>query len=181
MTCGVCSDQTDVFVFYFVLFFPQCDDGERVSVQRSGILSSPQTSEHQESGQMVPYLEGQAQVKSRNTSFFNNNNYFCFCIYFHKGKTQHDAFFFPITLLLFIIVSVLGLFYNVSVLIIDRHLLGNDKKNPCSAVFFLLHYQGFFFYTVLLICLVEFSSITLPLPERGQRSGLMPAKAQWSW
>lgn len=38
-----------------------CDNGERVSVQRSGILSSSQTSEHQESGQMVPHLEGQAQ------------------------------------------------------------------------------------------------------------------------
>lgn len=38
-----------------------CDDGERGSVQRAGVLSSSQTSEHQESGQMVPHLEGQAQ------------------------------------------------------------------------------------------------------------------------
>lgn len=38
-----------------------CDDGERVPVQRAGVLSSSQTSEHQESGQMVPHLEGQAQ------------------------------------------------------------------------------------------------------------------------
>lgn len=46
-----------------------CDDGECVSFQRSGILSSSQTSEHQESGQMVPHLEGQAQgVRSLKTS-----------------------------------------------------------------------------------------------------------------
>lgn len=38
-----------------------CDDGERVPVQGAGVLSSSQTSEHQESGQMVPHLEGQAQ------------------------------------------------------------------------------------------------------------------------
>lgn len=38
-----------------------CDDGECRSVQGAGVLSSSQTSEHQESGEMVPYLEGQAQ------------------------------------------------------------------------------------------------------------------------
>lgn len=38
-----------------------CDDGECGSVQRSRVLSSSQTSEHQESGQMVPHLEGQTQ------------------------------------------------------------------------------------------------------------------------
>lgn len=38
-----------------------CDDGERGPFQRSGVLSSSQTAEHQEPGQMVPHLEGQAQ------------------------------------------------------------------------------------------------------------------------
>lgn len=46
-----------------VVVSSQCDDGERGSVQRAGVLSSSQTSEHQESGQVVPHLEGQAQVK----------------------------------------------------------------------------------------------------------------------
>lgn len=47
----------------FLLCSPaQCDHGERGSVQGAGVLSSSQTSEHQESGQMVPHLEGQAQV-----------------------------------------------------------------------------------------------------------------------
>lgn len=52
------------------------DDGEHRSVQRAGVLSSSQTPEHQESGQMVPHLEGQAQgvrslkhqVRQRETS-----------------------------------------------------------------------------------------------------------------
>lgn len=45
-----------------LLFLCQCDDGECGQVQGAGILSSPQTAEHQESGQMVPHLERQAQV-----------------------------------------------------------------------------------------------------------------------
>lgn len=42
--------------------YSQRDDGECVSVQGPGVLSSSQTPEHQESGQMVPHLEGQTQV-----------------------------------------------------------------------------------------------------------------------
>lgn len=51
------------FNAFFLLCPPlQCDDGERVPIQGTGILSSSQTSEHKESGQMVSHLEGQAQV-----------------------------------------------------------------------------------------------------------------------
>lgn len=38
-----------------------CDHGERVAVQRSGVLSPPQAAEHQEPCQVVQNLEGQAQ------------------------------------------------------------------------------------------------------------------------
>lgn len=49
-----------------------CDNGECVPVQRTGVLSPPQTSEHQEPGQMVPYLEGQTQgVRSLRPWLFN--------------------------------------------------------------------------------------------------------------
>ncbi|KAI3351483.1 hypothetical protein L3Q82_020331, partial [Scortum barcoo] len=44
-------------------------DGECGSVQRAGVLSSSQTSEHKESGQVVPHLEGQAQVEKSYISF----------------------------------------------------------------------------------------------------------------
>lgn len=57
--CTEAGDQTQTPVL------PREDDirynGECGSVQRSGVLSSSQTPEHQESGQMVPHLEGQAQ------------------------------------------------------------------------------------------------------------------------
>lgn len=54
---------TSQFLCLFVFSCPpQRDDGECGSVQRPGVLSSSQTAEHQESGQMVPHLEGQAQV-----------------------------------------------------------------------------------------------------------------------
>lgn len=38
--------------------------GERVPLQGPGVLSAPQTAEHQEPGEMVHDLEGQAQVKA---------------------------------------------------------------------------------------------------------------------
>lgn len=49
-------------LFVFAASSSQCDHGECGSLQRAGILPSPQTAEHQESGQVVPNLEGQAQV-----------------------------------------------------------------------------------------------------------------------
>lgn len=55
------------FLFLSVFLCLQRDDGERGPVQRAGILSSSQTAEHQESGQMVPHLEGQAQVMNCET------------------------------------------------------------------------------------------------------------------
>lgn len=45
-------------MFAFVSpFFFQRDDGECGPIQRAGVLPSPQTPEHQESGEMVPHLE----------------------------------------------------------------------------------------------------------------------------
>lgn len=45
------------FCFTFCFFSYQRDDGECGPIQRAGILPSPQTPEHQESGEMVPHLE----------------------------------------------------------------------------------------------------------------------------